>query len=360
MKVLQLIDSLRPGGAEQMAVAYANAFSRGGYESFLCCTRMEGLLKKRLKPEVRYLYLDKKYLLDWGAFRRLRNFVKVHHVQVIQAHSSSWFLAVLIKLSVPGIKLVWHDHYGRNLEERNDIPLKLMSRFFDGIISVNEALKVWARMSLKSKNVLYINNFLPPLINFRSELKLQGSHSIKIICVANLRPQKDHLNLLKAFTKLLSDYPDLSLHLVGKDEENDYSRELKSLVVERNLEGNVFLYGEQDNAELLMSQANIGVLASSSEGLPVVLLEYGRNELPVVSTDVGNVSEVLKSFGIIVKPRDSEALAEGLRIYLDKPQKREEDAILFHRRVLRDFSEAEVLARVVNFYRFIGVRERKL
>src|SRR5690606_17535676 len=97
------------------AVSYANALARRGQESFLCCTRKEGLLKKKLEPGVSYLFLEKDHILDYRAFVRLKGFVKEHKIQIIQAHSSSYFLAVLIKWAVPGVKLIWHDHYGREL-----------------------------------------------------------------------------------------------------------------------------------------------------------------------------------------------------------------------------------------------------
>src|SRR5690606_5619236 len=111
MRVLQLIDSLRSGGAERMSVTYANALVKRIDASFLCCTRKEGLLKKQLSPEVGYLFLNKKSTLDLQAFRKLRNFVKENKIDLIQAHSSSWFLALMVKLSLPKLKLVWHDHY---------------------------------------------------------------------------------------------------------------------------------------------------------------------------------------------------------------------------------------------------------
>src|SRR5690606_1386313 len=116
MRVLQLIDSLRPGGAERMAVNYANGLASRIDASFLCCTRMEGLLKEQLSPEVGYLFLDKKSVFDRKAFLLLKRFIKENRIDLIQAHSSSFFLAVLIKMSLPGIKLVWHDHYGRELK----------------------------------------------------------------------------------------------------------------------------------------------------------------------------------------------------------------------------------------------------
>ncbi len=72
MRVLQLIDSLRPGGAERMAVSYANLLHKKEQGSYICCTRGEGELKDQLSPEIGYLFLNKRSTLDIKAVTKLR------------------------------------------------------------------------------------------------------------------------------------------------------------------------------------------------------------------------------------------------------------------------------------------------
>ena len=61
LKVIQLIDSLKPGGAEMMAVNIANELGcEDGIASHLCATRLEGGLKEKLTPAVHYFFLNKK------------------------------------------------------------------------------------------------------------------------------------------------------------------------------------------------------------------------------------------------------------------------------------------------------------
>ena len=75
MKVLQLIDSLEAGGAERVAVNYANGLLDHLDGSYLCTTRAEGLLKSSLNKAVGYLFLNKKSTLDFKAILRLYRFV---------------------------------------------------------------------------------------------------------------------------------------------------------------------------------------------------------------------------------------------------------------------------------------------
>lgn len=352
MRVLQLIDSLRPGGAERMAVSYANALSRRIDASHLCCSRMEGILRKNLSSEVGYLFLEKKSSLDLKAFFNLRKYIKQHEIDLIQAHSSSYFLAVLVKISLPDVKLIWHDHYGRNLEQRKPGLLKSFSRYFDGIISVNEKLSYWAKENLSCREISYFRNFLSGNSEVKSQVSLAGGEDFKIICVANLRPQKDHINLLKA-VKLLGKEGDFSLHLIGKDEGDGYSEEVKNYIRKNLPEIKTFLYGEQEKVPAFLEQAHLGILSSSSEGLPVALLEYGRAGLPVVCTRVGQCAEVIGDKGKLVPPENPEKLAEAMRHYLNNEKQRRKDAAGFQEKVMREFSEKAVIPEVIEFFKSV-------
>ena len=355
MRVLQLIDSLRSGGAERMAVNYANALAKRIGGSYLCCTRMQGLLKNKVSAEVGYLFLEKKGAFDPRAFLNLRNFIKKNEIDLIQAHSSSWFLAVLVKISVPGLKVVWHDHYGRKLEGRKSGALKQGSFFFDGIISVNEDLQEWSKKNLLTEKVEFFRNFI---CSEGKDLKaanhsfssVNGEKKVDIVCIANFRPQKDHLSLLKAFLKVKQVQTNVVLHLVGKDEKDSYSEKLKEFIERNDLQKNVLVHGEQENVQDFLMKMDMGVLSSRSEGLPLALLEYGLAGLPVICTGVGQCMEVLDDLGKIVPPEDSQALANAILEYLEEEQQRDLEATLFQQRVLSLFSEEMIVPDVIHFF----------
>lgn len=317
MRVLQLIDSLEAGGAERMAVNLANALSEHIEQSYLCATRAEGLLKASINPAVNYLFLKKRYTLDFAAFWAFFRFLKDQKIDIIHAHSSSFFLGTLAKLFFPKIKLVWHDHYGSSeqLEKRPYKVLKWCSALFDRVYCVNERLRSWAHTHLKCKAVFYRPNFVDiPEANSKKTI-LNGNNHQRIICLANLRPQKDHITLLKAFKQVLHLHPEWTLHLVGKHFKDAYYQEILSYINDLNLKQQVFLYGSCSDTEHIISQCNIGVLSSISEGLPLALLEYGLGSLGVVVTDVGDCNKVIKDGvnGRLVPAANPKALALALQ-----------------------------------------------
>jgi len=355
MRVLQVIDTLEAGGAEHMAVHYANALNRKIERSYICCTRSEGALRIKLKDGVGYYFLNKSSTFDLTAYKKLRKYILEQEIDIVHAHSSSYFLLSIIKM-FGGIdfKLVWHDHYGNSdfLEERPKLLLRFFSRYFDGIIAVNKKLANWIIENLKCPKIKVFRNFLPSNeIKFDTSISLKGDpETFKFICVANLRPQKDHLTLIKAFEELDTD--DTSLHLVGMDFKDTYSKKVITRIQKSSKHGRIFFYGSQDNVNALLLQADAGVLSSKSEGLPLALLEYGVAGLPVICTRVGECENVLEDLGVLVEPSNSSALAKGMwEIYSDENFKiKAED---FQEKVASKYSESANLAEILKFYQSI-------
>nr|WP_243870439.1 glycosyltransferase [Salegentibacter sp. BDJ18] len=352
---MQLIDSLRPGGAERMAVNVANALEPHLDGSFLCCTRMEGFLKAELKTKVGYLFLNKKSSLDPKAILRLRNYIIDNKIDIIHAHGTSWFLGVLMKLSNE-VKLVWHDHYGEseNLEARNIKVLKPLSGYFDGIISVNIVLKRWAEKTLKAERVIHLNNFIVEN-GIRSPFpKLKGEiDSFKIICVGNIRPQKDHLNLLRAFELAAASSRIISLHLIGEDPDTAYSKAVLEEISSSAAADRIFFYGTQKNISKILKQANLGILSSRSEGMPLALLEYGMAALPVVCTNVGQIPEVVGNAGILVDRNNSEELAQAILSLAENNELCLLKGAELKSRISSRFGENSYRLDLLNFYKRI-------
>jgi glycosyltransferase involved in cell wall biosynthesis len=351
MRVLQLIDSLNPGGAERVAVNIANALSSVGVYSYLCATRKEGELKKELDAKVGYCFLNKRSALDFGALLKLMRFVKQNNIEIVHAHSTSYFFAALLKMTVSNVKIVWHDHYGNSemLKDRKHLLLKFCSNSFAAIISVNKLLKIWAEEKLRTKKVFYLSNFVSSDKSLPS-IVLENSSSLKIICVANLRPQKDHINLLKAYKIIQERNLNVSLHFIGAIDDKRNTAIIESFIFDNHL-NDVYIYGSQTGIHQILKTADIGVLSSLSEGLPISLLEYGSASLPVICTDVGECKEVVNGFGKIVSPKNAEALAAALLFYIENEEKRIADGMAFSAHIAENYAEDAIIPKLLKIYK---------
>lgn len=353
MRVLQLIDSLQPGGAERVAVNLANALSKNIEYSSLCVTREEGLLKEDIQKSVDYIFLDKKQTIDIKTIKRLSAFVKEKKVQIIHAHSSSFFLAIIVKLLNNKIKIIWHDHYGNSefIKDRKYRILKWCSKYFSHIFSVNKTLENWAKQKLKFKNVSYLPNFATVNKNL-SVTNLKGIPGKRIICLANLRPQKDHITLLEAFKKVNTIFPEWTLHCVGKNFNDQYAKLVEHKIKELDLEKLVFLYDSKPDIYNILHQCEIGVLSSKSEGLPLALLEYGLSNLAVIATKVGECETVItdKVNGIVVNSNSSEELAKAIVLYIENQELRHTFAKRYHQHIEENYSDKVKVKTLIETY----------
>lgn len=351
MRIVQIIDSLEIGGAERMAVNYANVLSRKIEFSGLIATRKEGLLKNKIHERVSYLFLNKNGKIDLGSVLRLRKFIKSNNVTHIHAHSSSFFTSVLVKFTLPKVKIIWHDHYGisQDLTSRKNIILKLSSYFFTGIIAVNSALKDWAKTYLLNSEVIYFPNFIDFSNDDAEKIELNGHGGKRIICVANLRPQKNHKLLLEAARVVINKYPDWSFHLFGKDFEDNYSLEIKNIIKDLELEKKVFLYGTTNNISSALEQCDIGVLTSLSEGLPLALLEYGKHQLPVIATNVGEINKIISSEneGLLIESNNVNELINAINKLITDRIYRNQIALIFNKKIKAEYSENNIIGQYI-------------
>ncbi|KJD33416.1 group 1 glycosyl transferase [Tamlana nanhaiensis] len=354
MRVLQLIDSLETGGAERVAVNLANALSKNMAFSAICATRKEGLLKKEIKPEVKFLFLAKTKTIDVKAVKKLNSFIKSNQIEIIHAHSSSFFLASIIKLFNSKIKIVWHDHYGNAefLEHRNFKVLKVFSRLFSHIFTVNTTLETWVKANLKHKNVSYLPNFAT-LNKTIKVTQLAGESGMRIVCLANFRAQKDHVTLINAFKEVVEKHKSWTLHCVGKSFNDNYYSHIKSEIEKLKLEQNVFLYEQKSDVYNILTQCEIGVLSSKSEGLPIAILEYGIAGLAVVATNVGEIGDVIlnHSNGVLVNSNSVNALAQAMLLYIENEALRLNHAKLFSKHIEAHYSEASQTKAIIKTYK---------
>lgn len=136
----------------------------------------------------------------------------------------------------------------------------------------------------------------------------------RLLNVAWLAEKKGHRYLLEALTEL----PEATLEIVG---DGELRPALERQVAELGLEGRVCFLGELPKHEVaeLMRAADLFVLPSLAENLPVVLIEAQASGLPAVATRVGGVPELVDdATGTLVAPADAAALAAAIRTTLER------------------------------------------
>jgi len=150
----------------------------------------------------------------------------------------------------------------------------------------------------------------------RSELGIPGDAPI-VGHVARLHPMKDHANFLRAAASLAARHPEVHFLLSGIDVvwENKALAEL----VPEEMQGRFHMLGERSDVPDLMSAMDVFCLSSWAEAFPNVLGEAMATGVPCVATDVGDSADIVDDTGVVVPPRDANALVDGIERLLMMP-----------------------------------------
>jgi colanic acid/amylovoran biosynthesis glycosyltransferase len=155
---------------------------------------------------------------------------------------------------------------------------------------------------------------------FTPSLSRKRGDCLELVCVGRLVPDKGQLVLLRALSRLLFSGHRLRLRLIGDGIDR---RRLEAFILENNLRDSVILEGalSHEATRRLLGEADIFVLASFAEGLPIALMEAMAMEIPCVSTYVAGIPELIRSEvdGLLVPASSEEALVETLERLICNP-----------------------------------------
>ena len=353
MRVLQIIDSLDAGGAERMAVNFANALSEKIEFSGIVVTRKEGILKSQLLKNVDYFYLNKKKSIDINSVKLLKKIVIQNKINILHAHGTSFFTVFLLKIIHFKIKIIYHEHYGNRAAQSKfkNIPLIFCLLFFNQIVVVNNQIKNWFE-SIGFKKTIFLSNFASFDESIVPETKLFGQNDKRIICLANLKNPKNHILLLKAFHSSNLSNENWSLHFVGKIFNDDYSEKISDFINEFHLNNFVYLYDIKSDIKHVLSQATIGVLCSTDEGFPVTLLEYGLAKLPVICSRIGFCADIIidKQTGLLFESDNVNDLSLNLKDLVSNLNLRKSLSLNLNANIKNNFSQEKIIDELIHIY----------
>ncbi|MBS7786395.1 glycosyltransferase family 4 protein [Flavobacterium sp. CYK-55] len=353
MRMLQIIDSLEVGGAERLAVNFANALGNKIDFSGIVSTRKPGSLQSEIQKNIPYWCLHKRWTFDLKALFKLRRVCVENQIDWVHAHGTSYFQAFLLKLVLPKINVIWHEHAGARANEKasKHKTLAFVVRFFKGIVVVNQPLEVWCRRELNFNKVLYLPNFMGSSNQSKSITQLKGQTGKRILCLANLRHPKNHLLLVEAARKLKQKHPSWTYHLVGTDAQDDYASNLKKSIQQNQLSDTIFIYGLCEDIHHIIEQADLAVICSISEGLPMALLEFGWHKKPVVSTAVGEIPQIVRHgiSGLTSDVSDNELFIDNLDVLMSDAFLRQKFGEELFKIVEENHSENSVIAKYLHW-----------
>jgi glycosyltransferase involved in cell wall biosynthesis len=377
IKVLFLIDSLGPGGAERLMIDLLPALRDLGVDSeVIAIQERHG---NPVADDLRAVGVDVstigiERLRERGALARVTAAIERANPDIL--HTQLEFADILgsvaaSRLGIPSISTIHTlDRPPRWTKEaaRSRLTAWTLRRRTSRVIAVSESARnhVLRKAGLPKRHTAAIHNGidLAPFVAVGAEDRLRtrselgiGSDDPVIITVAVLRQPKGIADMLAAMPTLLESHPRLTYLVVGGG--TDRSR-LDGLVSELGVTQSVHFAGRRSDIPNMLAASDLFVLPSLTEALPTVLIEAMAVGVPVVATQVGGVPEIVDNgtTGLLVPPSSSPpALAEAVGRLLDSPRQRRAMGLAGRRKALDRFSIERQASRLTAEYRVLLSRE---
>jgi glycosyltransferase involved in cell wall biosynthesis len=317
VRVLQVIQELRTGGAERVLVSVAAGAKAAGHD--VAVAAAPGELERELEAERFPLPLIARR--PWRlveATLAVRTAVRSWRPELVHAHNPAMAVAVALALVGRGRPRALVSAQG-TAEEDWPAATRLLRLARLPVVACGPGVAA-ALEERGIKPVATISNAVGPAPPPADRQALEREWGLApgarlVVAVGRLVEQKHHALAIRALALV----PDATLVLVG---EGRLRVDLERLAAELGLSGRVVLAGLRSDARAIMGAADAVVLPSHWEGLPLTALEALASGTPLVATAVRGSRELLHDGedALLVPPGDAEALAEALRRALDDPE----------------------------------------
>jgi glycosyltransferase involved in cell wall biosynthesis len=311
LKIAHVVDSMEMGGAEKLTAMLCRLQRTRGHHASIHCLYLVGVLGEELQAEGFdvILHHPPSFL---GLMHSLYREFKRSTPDVVHCHNATAAIVGALPSRLVGVKTVIvtrHSLVKPPYQLRRELKFAVASRWCDWIVGVCEATRrnlLGAPLADRGK-IIHIYNGASPILGAVPHPKC----GFTLLAVGRLVPGKDHATLLRAVALARSNISDVHLWMIG---DGPLGPSLRRLSDELGLSECVTFFGERNDVSSFMSTADVFVMSSVTEGLPVSLLEAMSAGLPAVVTDVGGMGEIARMSGAatLVPPSDPPAMARAL------------------------------------------------
>ena len=249
-----------------------------------------------------------RLLWDWR--------IKIVHIHTAAGRSfdKHAYYAWLARLM--GRKVILHSHASRvkvwyeGLSERHQRRVRTQLSKLDRLIVLSASWRdFFVSLGVSPEKVRIVTNITDPA--GREKVAREAGEPVRLLFLGEIGPRKGVFDLLKAMALLESATPGRArLEIGGNKNEEALEEAIRSQGLADCVHFNGFVSGELKTE--LLSRADVFVLPSYNEGLPVSILEAMSYGCAIISTPVGGIPEVVRENGILVRPGDVEGIAAAI------------------------------------------------
>lgn len=362
IKVLHLIDSGGLYGAEKMLLSLVKEQIRQGLEPMILSAGEPGLGEKPIESEAERLALPvmawrMKPGLNISDTNKILRWAQSNEYQVLHSHGFKFNVLIggrpLIIRRIPMIATLHGYVHAKRFSKVWFYELldRFATYFLQRVVLVGEAMtKELPSRLVKSKKVTVILNGLD-VADTRSEarrpveqqdiLDFFTHHSPIVLGVGRLSQEKGFDRLIDAFDTVCNEFKNAGLIIVGEGKQKEA---LVQQIADREMQHQVLMPGYYGNVPSIQHRADLMVVPSLTEGLPITLLEAMAVGVPVLVSPVGEMPDVLgQGEGGFILPKDCDHRQLGSYIVTCLRDAAVESKMVWSRKKALEYYSVEVM-----------------
>lgn len=358
IKVLHVISGNDNGGG---GIHVLNTFKRkiDGLKLELCLIGEGELVKKAERENQPFKYVKNKVnnlelikIINEGNY----NIVNFHGARACLVHKR-----IKNKINVNTVVTV-HSNYNTDFDSKNIIKRYMATKLFKSSLKAFDNYIVVSEYLEKLLNEEKISKFAYKVYNGVDYKKMEGDLSLHpeleelaeyfvFGAISRMHPVKNHLNMIRAFKKVIDDKIDAKLLLIGDGSEMD---NIKKLIKELDIEKNVILLGYKDKSYSYIPLFDLNILTSFSEGgvPPLSVLEGFVFKKTSIVPDVNGMRDILGDKVYYVDPNEVDSIYNAM-LYAYKDENRVEKGIICRDFLCNEFSIDKFCMRYYKAYNSI-------
>lgn len=307
ISILIELASFDKGGLEKVVLDSAIELDKNKYEVTIITPGKLGHLGEIARSNG----LTVIKLPEIGKKTALKNIIKRNNIKLAISHFSDFGYPIYKEMNVKNITFI-HNVYAFFSESQAE-SFKKYDKYIDKYISVSPNATTYAvkKLNIDLSKVITIPNGLiikeheqreiEPFNLTRSDLGLKDDDYV-FVNVASYNLHKGHYLMVDAMRALVPDYPDIKILCVGNEIYPPHVRDLRNLILKNGLENHILMPGYFEDIASIFNISDAFLLPSFIEGWSIAMNEAMFYRLPMILTDTGASSEVIKDndIGILI------------------------------------------------------------
>lgn len=361
LSIAIMIETVALGGAEMVVLQLAEELrARGHTVHPVVPGNREGWLVDALRNSgFTWQTYEGHRGIDFGLLRRMTRMLQRLKVEVVHSHEfvmAVYGTAIARKLGVPHV-ITMHGNMNMTRKWRRRVALRWAFKRSIGIVAVSEDTRrhLESSLGLPRGIVDVVPNGIPVRTGdgsrVRHELGIAASELV-LVAVGSLMARKGHAVLLSAMADLCrrSTMPGWRLLIAGQGAERP---RLEAMIREQALENHVHLLGPRNDVPDLLAAADIFVMPSLWEGLPLAILEAMFAGKAIIASRTSGIPEAIddRVNGLLTPPGDIGALSGALQLLIQNAEYRAELGQAAQQRARARFTIAAVADAYERLYR---------